>query len=214
MNYADPSGYFPILAVILCGIALVGFGLVIGGVASDNNTLTAIGLGMVGIAALVSGGIAIAGAIASGATLAGIVGGVTAVAGAGSLTFMSAEIQEATENGNWIMDTTGMSEGLYNGLLLSTAAVATAGTVASSVAHAFDVKSIKGAGKYGKYYGMRFQAGTGKTRVLSFHTHGHKVKHGIKSIFEWHWQLQKWNPQRTKTAGTIYSWLWWSLTRI
>lgn len=46
----DPSGYFPVLAAVLCGIALVGMGLTIGGVASDNNILTAVGLGMVGVA--------------------------------------------------------------------------------------------------------------------------------------------------------------------
>ena len=214
INYADPSGCFPVLAVILCGIALVGMGLTIGGVASDNNTLTAVGLGMVGAAALVSGGIALAGAIATGATLTGIIGGVTATAGLGSLGFMSAEIQEATGNGNWIMDTTGMSDGLYNTLLLSTAAIATLGTAASSVSSAFNIKSINGFGKYGDYYGMKFQTGAGKTRVLSFHNHGHKVAKGIKSIGEWHWQLQKWNSMGNKTSGTIARWIWWSLTRM
>jgi len=203
-----------VLAVILCGIALVGMGLTIGGVASDNNTLTAIGLGTVGAAALVSGGIALAGAIATGATLTGIIGGVTATAGLGSLGFMSAEIQEATGNGNWIIDTTGMSDGLYNTLLLSTAAIATLGTAASSVSSAFNIKSINGFGKYGDYYGMKFQTGAGKTRVLSFHNHGHKVAKGIKSIGEWHWQLQKWNPMGNKTSGTIARWIWWSLTRM
>ena len=214
INYADPSGCFPVLAVILCGIALVGMGLTIGGVASDNNTLTAVGLGMVGVAALVSGSIALAGTIATGATLTGIIGAVTATAGLGSLGFMSAEIQEATGNGNWIMDTTGMSDGLYNTLLLSTAAIATLGTAASSVSSAFNIKSINGFGKYGDYYGMKFQTWSGKTRVLSFHNHGHKIAKGIKSIREWHWQLQKWNPMGNKTSGTIARWIWWSLTRM
>lgn len=44
---------------------------------------------------------------------------------------MSAKIQEATGNGNWIMDSTGMNEGLYNGLLLGTASIATLGSIAS-----------------------------------------------------------------------------------
>ncbi len=39
--YADPSGCFPILALILGITALTGLGLTIGGVASDNNTITA-----------------------------------------------------------------------------------------------------------------------------------------------------------------------------
>ena len=214
INYSDQSGCFPILAVILCGIALIGMGLTIGGVASDNNTLTAIGLGMVGTAALISGGIALGGAIATGATLTGIIGGITATAGLGSLGFMSAEIQEATGNGNWILDTTGMDDGLYNTLLLSTAAIATLGTAASSVSSAFNIKTINGIGKYGDYYGVRFQTGAGKTRVLSFHTHGHKVAKGIKSIKEWHWQLQKWNPMNNRTSGTIARWIWWSLKRM
>ena len=46
---------------------------------------------------------------------------------------MSAEIQEATGNGNWIMDTAGMSEDLYNGLLLGIASIATFGSIASFV---------------------------------------------------------------------------------
>ena len=107
----------------------------------------------------------------------------------------------------------GMSEEWYNGLMLATASIATLGTVASSVTSAFSIKSITRPRKYGSYYGMRFENSVGKTRVLSFHTHGHKVKHGVKSVFEWHWQLQKWNPRKVETAGTIARWLWWNLKR-
>ena len=159
INIVDHDRCFPVLAIILCGIALAGMGLTIGGVASDNNILTAVGLGMVGFTALVSGCIAIAGAI-----LTSVIGGITATAGLGLLGFMSAEIQETTGNGNWIIDTTGMSDGLYNTLLLlllllllSMAVIATLGTAASSVSSAFNIKSINGFGKYGDYYGMRFQ---------------------------------------------------------
>ncbi len=213
INFVDPSGHFPVLVAILCGVALVGMGLTIGGVASDNNTLTAVGLGMVGTSALISGGIAVVGAFVTGTTLSGVIGGVTATVGLGSLGFMSAEIQEATGNGNWIMDLSGMKDGVYNALLLSTAAFATLGTIASSVSSAFNVKSVDGLGKYGDYFGMKFKTGAGKTRVLSFHNHGHKIKSGIKSILEWHWQLQKWNPRKLDTAGTIARWIWWNLMR-
>ena len=209
INIVDHDRCFPVLAIILCGIALAGMGLTIGGVASDNNILTAVGLGMVGFTALVSVCIAIAGAI-----LTSGIGGITATAGLGSLGFMSAEIQETTGNGNWIIDTTGMSDGLYNTLLLSMAVIATLGTAASSVSSAFNIKSINGFGKYGDYYGMRFQTGTGKTRVLSFHTHGHKVAKGIKSIGEWLWQLQKCNTNSNRTSETIAKWIWRSLKRI
>ena len=91
INIVDHDRCFPVLAIILCGIALAGMGLTIGGVASDNNILTAVGLGMVEFTALVSGCIAIAGAI-----LTSVIGGITATAGLGSLGFMSAEIQETT----------------------------------------------------------------------------------------------------------------------
>ena len=60
INYADPSGCFTVLAFILGLSALVGTGLTIAGAASDNNTMTAIGLTLVAIPALISGGMAIA----------------------------------------------------------------------------------------------------------------------------------------------------------
>ena len=90
--YADPSGCFPVLACILGLTALVGMGLTIGGVASDNNLMTAIGLTMVAIPALISGGMALycAGAVGTMA-----IGGITAVAGLGTGLFASAEYQEA-----------------------------------------------------------------------------------------------------------------------
>lgn len=96
------------------------------------------------------------------------------------------------------------------------AVIATLGTAASSVSSAFNIKSINGFGKYGDYYGMRFQTGTGKTRVLSFHTYGHKVEvaKGIKSIGEWLWQLQKCNTNSNRTSETIAKWIWRSLKRI
>ena len=211
--YVDPSGCFPILACILAITALIGMGLTIGGVATGNNLMTAIGLTMVAIPALISGVGAIIAGI-GGATLTGIVGGVTVIAGVGSGLFASAEYQENAGAGNWIQDSTGMSDGLYNTILISIAAIATLGTFASSVGSAFNIKSINGFGKYGDYYGMRFKTGAGKTRVLSFHTHGHKIANGIKSIREWHWQLQKWDPIGNKTQGAIARWIWWNLTRM
>ena len=65
--YLDYTGHFPLLALILGLVAVTGLGLTIGGVASDNNTLTAIGLTMVAVPALISGGMAIAAGI-GGAT--------------------------------------------------------------------------------------------------------------------------------------------------
>ncbi|MBO4988688.1 MAG: RHS repeat-associated core domain-containing protein, partial [Clostridia bacterium] len=129
--YADPTGHFPILAFILGITALVGMALTVGGVASDNNTLTAIGLTMVAVPALISGGMAIAAGI-GGATYLGIIGGVTTIAGVGTGLFASAEYQEAITGNNWMLDA-GMSEELYNGLMLTTAAIATIGTISCGV---------------------------------------------------------------------------------
>ena len=132
--YADPSGCFPIVACILGLTALVGLGLTIGGVASDNNLMTAIGLTMVAIPALISGGMALA-CVGAWGTM--VIGGITAVAGVGTGLFASAEYQEAFKGTNWMLDA-GMSEGFYNGLMLATASIATAGTFAS----------LAGVGKY------------------------------------------------------------------
>ncbi len=209
--YVDPSGHFPILAAILGIIAVTGLGLTIGGVATENNVLTAIGLTLVTVPALISGGIAIGGAIATGATLSGIVGGVTVSAGIGTSLFASAEYEQAITGNNWMLDA-GMSEGWYNGLMLTTASIATLGTFASSFTHAFNIKSITGIGKYGKYgqqgySGIKFTTGAGKTRVLTFQMHGHFGN----GILEWHWQLSKWNPLANELAGTIGRWIWWNL---
>ena len=139
--YSDGDGSFPILACVLGITALVGMGLTIGGVASDNKVMTAIGLSMVAVPALISGGIAIAAGIA-GATALGVIGGITAVAGVGTATFTSAEIQQSITGNNWILDA-GMSQELYNGLMLTTAAVATIGTVTCGVLGSIGSMSTK-----------------------------------------------------------------------
>ena len=111
VNYYDPSGCFPVLACILGLTALVGMGLTIGGVASDNNLMTAIGLTIVAIPSLISGVMAI---FSFGAWGTMSIGGVTAVAGVGTGLFASAEYQEAFTGKNWMLDA-GMSEEWYNG---------------------------------------------------------------------------------------------------
>ena len=104
-------------------------GLTIGGVASDNNVMTGIGLTMVTFPALISG----VGALFSGATYLSIVGGVTAGAGLFTGVFATAEYQEAFTGNNWIADITGMNEEWYNGLMIAISAIATAGTIATGV---------------------------------------------------------------------------------
>ena len=206
--YVDPTGHFPVLALILGITALAGLGLTIGGVATGNNTLTAVGLTMVAIPALISGGMAIAAGI-GGATLTGIVGGVTTVAGIGSGLFASAEYQEAFTGNNWMLDA-GMSESWYNGLMLTTAAIATLGTFASSFCYNFNIKSIDKIGKLipsnhpnEGYWGIRFKNARGALRSLELQNH---VPHGL------HFQLNSWNPMHM-SVKTIRRWTWF-LTRM
>ena len=202
VNYADGSGHFPVLA-ILCGIAAVGLGLTIGGVASDNNAMTAIGLSMVAVPALISGGLAIAAGI-GGATLTGVVGGITVAAGLGTATFATAEYQEAFTGNNWMLDA-GMSEGLYNGLVLTTATIATLGTFASSIGYSFRIKSITEIGSINgtQYKGIKFEQvspnGNVRLRSLEWHTHLHNG--------HYHWQLNKWDGLIRK--GAAGRWTWW-----
>ena len=97
----------------------------------NNNMMTAIGLTMVAIPALISGGFAIAAGI-SGATYLGIIGAGTFVAGIGSGLFASTEYQQAFTGENWMLNA-GMSEDLYYGLMLTMAILATIGTISCVV---------------------------------------------------------------------------------
>ena len=108
INYADPSGHVAISTLILYGLALVEMGLTIGGVASDNNLMTAVGLTMVAILALISGGMTLA-CVGAWGTMT--IGGVTAVAGVGTGLFTSAEYQEAFTGNNRMLEA-GMCEGV------------------------------------------------------------------------------------------------------
>ncbi|MBO5758109.1 MAG: RHS repeat-associated core domain-containing protein [Clostridia bacterium] len=186
VNYCDPSGCFPVLACILGLTALVGLGLTIAGVASDNNLLTAIGLTIVAIPALISGGLA---AFATTGALATVIGIGTMVAGAGTALFASAEYQEAFSGSNWMLDT-GMSEDWYNGLMITTASLATLGTFASSFAYSFNINSIQKMGKIDNYYGIKFtqKAPSGNLRVKTLCIHPAHNSHPI------HWQLNNINP--------------------
>ena len=104
-------------------------GLTIGGVATDNNLMTGIGLTMVAVPALISGGMAVA-CLGAWGTMA--IGAGTIATGLGTGLFASAEYQEYYTGNNWMIDA-GMSEEWYNGLMIATAALATLGTCASAL---------------------------------------------------------------------------------
>ena len=166
INYADPSGCFTVLAFILGLSALVGTGLTIAGAASDNNTMTAIGLTLVAIPALISGGMAMYCAGAAGTKAIGV---VTAVAGVGTGLFASAEYQEAFTGNNWM--SSGLGEDWYNGLMLATASIATAGTFVS----------LAGVGNYATATnGWGTVIKNGKTINPVRNMRRHFIKHVIK----------------------------------
>ena len=203
VTYVDPSGNFPLLTLILCMTALAGLGLTIAGVASDNNAMTAIGLTMIAVPALISGGMALFGTTG---LLAHAVGASTMLAGVGTGMFASAEYQEAITGRNWMIDA-GMSEGWYNGLMLTVASLATLGTFASGFAYSFNVNSIKSFGKVNgsNYKGIKFtqkRNGVKITRSLELHTdhvhRGHKL----------HWQLNKWSKTGVQSKGGT---AWWTI---
>lgn len=100
------------------------------------------------------------------------IGGITTVAGLGTGLFASAEYQEAFTGSNWILDA-GMSEEWYNGLMLATAAIATAGTVAS----------MDGVIRYQKFGNSNWYSGWRKMRS-HFKDHG-KPQMGYRNVFDY-----------------------------
>ena len=166
VNYCDPSGH-SVVALILGITAVLGFGLAVGGVATDNNLMTAIGLTMVAVPALISGGMALA---CLGATGTMVMGGVTATAGVGASLFASAEYQEAFTSNNWMSGALG--EDLYNTLMLTTAAIATAGTIAS-MAGVLNYQNFGNSNWYGGWKKMRSH----------YLKHGRKM--GYRNVFDY-----------------------------
>ena len=203
VNYFDPDGHSAVLLLSL--IAVAGFGLTCVGAATDNSYWTAIGLTMVAIPALICGGLA---AFGTAGLLSSIVGGATMFAGVATGAFASAEYIEAAGRGNWIRDVTGMSEGWYDAAMIATAGIATLGTIASSIIHAFDITSIDKIGKLTPknhpndgYYGVRYKTSRGSLNSLEIQNH---PPHGF------HFQRNVWNPQTMKiTSSKAAHWTWY-----
>ena len=195
VNYADPSGHsaFLIAMSVLAVAGLITTGI---GVAKNNNLVTAIGLTSVAAPALISGGMAI-----SLLTPVGLgVGITTTVAGVGSSLFASAEYQETFTGNNWMSSRLG--EGWYNALMLTTASIATLGTMASSVAYSLNMNTItevgriKGVRAKEGYAGIRFTDKSGAIRSLEIHS-AHQG-HGI------HLQLNNWWLNKQGYVGQYY----------
>ncbi len=201
VNYADSSGNsaFLIAMSILAFAGLITTGV---GMATDNNLVTAIGLTAIAMPAMISGGFAL-----SLLTPVGIcVGATTLVASAGTVLFASAEYQETFTGNNWMLSELG--EGWYNGLMITTATIATLGTAASSIAYSFNINTVTEFGKLNgsDFKGIKFtqkRNGGIVHRSLEFH-HGHA--HGGHKL---HWQLNKWSKTGIKSRGGTAWWTIW-----
>lgn len=180
----------------MSAIAIIGLITTAVGVATDNDIVTAIGLTAVAVPAMISGGLAVAAA----GTLATVVGILTILAGVGTATFASAEYQQSFTGNNWILDS-GMSEGWYNGLMLTTATVATLGTMASCSIYALKIKTILEIGRISGvranpgFPGIRFRNTKGLIKSLELQWgHGHGL----------HLQINTWWLKKKGYEGLFY----------
>ena len=112
--YADYDGHFAIGAFLI-GLAISSL---VGWVAGEIFGQQLVG----GISSVVNGGTAIATGISLFAfgPVGWIIGGVAIVAGITSLAFGTAEIQEHFTGDNWIKNSFGWDDSLYNGLYIAT----------------------------------------------------------------------------------------------
>ena len=205
VGYADPTGSFPILGFILGIMAIGGLITTACGVATGNNVATAVGLSLITIPALISGGLAV-----SLLTSFGVKMGLTTIAlGLGTALFASAEIQQASGNGNWLLDSGFFNENSYNTSMLMVASLATIGVFSSYVGYTFKIAKINKIGKLipsnhpnEGYYGIRFWDIRDSLRSLEIQHHS---PHG------WHFQLNSWNlidySVSAKKLWEIFKWL-------
>ncbi len=193
IKYSDPTGTIAITTIILCVAALTGFALTIGGVATNNNTMTAIGLTMIAIPALISGvGAIVAGF--KGATYLGAFGWITATSALGAGLFASAEYQEAFTGNNWMLDA-GMSEEWYNGLMIVIATIATVGTISCGILGSIGkmgTQTLNSLDKHPKQWKL--------VKKVMEDAAGKKYKGGISTYSNY---INKWTGRRIGTHDII-----------
>ena len=125
MNF-DPSGHS--FTAILIGLAVSFFVTWAAGEIFGHQLVG-------GIGSAVGGGSAIATGISLFAfgSVGWVIGGIAIIAGAASIAFGTAEIQEHFTGNNWIQDSFGWGDGLYNGLYFASNIVASAASVGGQV---------------------------------------------------------------------------------
>ena len=123
VNNADSTGTFAI-STFLIGLAISFVATWVAGEIFGHQLVG-------GICSAVGGGSAIATGISLFAfgPVGWVIGGIAIIAGAASIAFGTAEIQEHFTGNNWIQDSFGWSDGLYNGLYFASNIVATVASV-------------------------------------------------------------------------------------
>lgn len=172
--YYDPTGCFAI-STFLIGL---GISALVGWAAGEIFGHQLVG----GAGSIINGGTAIATGISLFAfgPVGWIIGGIAIVAGAASIAFGTAEIQQHFTGNNWIMDTTDMSSGLYNGLYIGANIVSSLATIGGNAYRSSRISYGAGqAGKTGNAYSRYYQMDGGKVSSITHYGKGGLPKYRI-----------------------------------
>ena len=123
VNNADSTGIFAI-STFLIGLAVSFFVTWAAGEIFGHQLVGGIGSAAGGVSAIATGI-----SLFAFGPVGWVIGGIAIIAGAASIAFGTAEIQEHFTGNNWIQDSFGWSDGLYNGLYFASNIVATLASV-------------------------------------------------------------------------------------
>ena len=170
-NNADSTGTFAI-STFLLGLAISFFVTWAAGEIFGHQLVG-------GIGSAVGGGSAIATGISLLAygPVGWVIGGIAIIAGAASIAFGTAEIQEHFTGNNWIQNSFGWSDGLYNGLYFASNIVASVasvgGTFYKTTTHGQRAYALQNVKRFGytksvkahmnSYFGKKY----GSTGIIS-----------------------------------------------
>ena len=218
VNNSDSTGTFAI-STFLIGLAVSFFVTWAAGEIFGHQLVGGIGSA--------TGG---ASAIATGISLLGygpvgwVIGGIAIIAGAASIAFGTAEIQEHFTGNNWIQDSFGWSDGLYNGLYFASNIVATLASVGgtfyrnSKISYGVGQADKTSSAAYSRYYQMN----NGKVQSITQYGKGGLPKYRIDVLGDPHFikRIQQYALPHIHPFGnykgfvikeevdTIRYWLW------
>jgi hypothetical protein len=212
VNNVDPTGCFAI-STFLIGLAVSALVTWVAGEIFGHQLVG-------GIGSMINGGTA----IATGFSLlafgpAGwIIGGIAIVAGVASMVFGTAEIQQHFTGNNWIKDSTGWSDGLYNGLYVGANILASVATIGGNVyRNHMTTSGLSQAAKtpqkpYSRYYQVD---NAGKVRSVTQFNRAGLPKYRIDVIGRAHNGLLphrhifSWNALGQPNGENIVDVMWW-----